>query len=421
MGHLVNPIAIRLSINNLWNSNWVLINNFNYNTMFKKDYLLFQYLNWFIKKKHMLFHNFIISHYKLYKIHDKIFINLYYYTADMEEEKYYIHNRIIMSIIWKKYKRSLWKYKNNKSKLSYPSNFKFLYNKHYKRNSNKFRRIHKYFCKFVISYLFYYCINIYLNYYLNKLNNITKYTKTWNNELKYYFNVFNLDFWNVTPNIITTYISCKLQQRYSLNWVLKPIFKDLTKKMNKGYFLGYKLLCAGRFTRRQIATYIWIKKGSLCLNNFSSLVKYSQARIRLKFGLGGIKLWLHYGYNNKLVKPRLALLVYPKYTPFKFFFEKKKKTVIFFFNYWAFVYLRIIFLKKSYLYKYEGYIKLKINNFFLYIETLIKKSYYSKINRYNLKFISDNKIIINLNNNNFLKENKYLKIRNKNLFKKFYE
>ena len=91
MGHLINPITNRLSINILWNSNWSLINNFNYNNIFKKDYILFQFLTWFTKKSKFGRFNIIISHYKIYRIKDNIFINFYYYNAGLEEKKFKFH------------------------------------------------------------------------------------------------------------------------------------------------------------------------------------------------------------------------------------------------------------------------------------------------------------------------------------------
>lgn len=417
MGHLINPIAVRLSVNTFWNSNWVLFNNFNYNNLFKKDFILYQYLDWFIRKKHLLFHNFIISHYKIYRIHNKIFINLYYYTAEMEEQKYHLHIKYILRAVLDRYKKYSWarRYYKTRTKitknLEYPKNYRSLYNKNYRNYGNKIRRIYKYLCKFVISYLFFYSFNVQLDYYLKKLD------KTQNN---YFFNVYNLNFWNVSADIIATYIACRLQQRYSLKWVLKPVLKDLTKKVKNKTFLGYKLLCAGRFTRRQIATYMWSKEGSLCLNTFTDLIKYSQARVRLKFGIGGIKLWIHYGMNNNTVRSRLVSLVFPRYLPFRFNFFFKEKKLVFFFNYWAFIYIKLFFLKKKKIYIYLNLNKLKIYSIILYLKNCL-----------NL-FIKDNKFIVydvvSLTNNRVSVKFKkiptvtsFKKIKNKNLFKKFYE
>ena len=76
-----------------------------------------------------------------------------------------------------------------------------------------------------------------------------------------------------------------------------------------------------------------MKEGSLQLNNFSSLVKYSQSTVKLKYGLCGIKVWLNYGYNDSNLFKRNLFLVYPQYTPFKYSIESNTKSLIFHINY----------------------------------------------------------------------------------------
>ena len=60
--------------------------NFNYANLFKKDYTLFQFLNWFIKKSKFGILNIIISHYKVYRVNSNLIVNLYYYNAEFEEK-----------------------------------------------------------------------------------------------------------------------------------------------------------------------------------------------------------------------------------------------------------------------------------------------------------------------------------------------
>ena len=133
----------------------------------------------------------------------------------------------------------------------------------------------------------------------------------------FYLNIYALDFLNITVDSIASYISLKLQKRYSLNWILRPILKDLSIKVKQKNFLGYKIVCSGRFTRKQIATYMWMRNGSLKLNNISNLIKYSETRVRLKYGLCGVKVWLNFGQNNLNLKKRSLMLVYPLYTPWQ--------------------------------------------------------------------------------------------------------
>ncbi len=48
----------------------------------------------------------------------------------------------------------------------------------------------------------------------------------------------------------------------------------------------------GRFTRKQRATVMVIKKGSVSLGTTHSEIDYSENFVRLKDGVGGIKVWL---------------------------------------------------------------------------------------------------------------------------------
>ena len=74
-------------------------------------------------------------------------------------------------------------------------------------------------------------------------------------------NSYRINFYDIqttsgiTANIIALYIRGRLIQRYSLNWILRPVLKDLNQRIDKKIILGYKIVCSGRFTRKQIATY----------------------------------------------------------------------------------------------------------------------------------------------------------------------
>lgn len=373
MGHLINPLSLRISVNSFWNSNWVLINNFNYINLFKKDYILFHFLNWFIKKSKFLNLNILISHYKIYRVHSKVYINLYYYNANSEE------NNIVY--------------------------FPIYLNKIYNKNINK--KISEVIIKSCYEYLFKFFI---LNLYWRLLNfSLSKYIKqlTKNNDI-IFFNVYNLDFLNITVNAITDYISLKLQKRYSLNWVLRPILKDLNMKIKQKSFLGYKIVCSGRFTRKQIATYMWMRNGSLNLNSISNLIKYSEARIRLKYGLCGVKIWINYGFNNYNLLKRNLFLIYPMYMPLKYSINMKKKKIDIYLNNWFFFFLRISFFKlRTYkFYAHFIFVKIQIllNNLF---NKLVNKVYFYT---YKVSMLNINKITI------FIKKNKLNYLQSKYIY-----
>ena len=376
MGHLINPISNRLAVNSFWNSNWALVNNFNYINLFKQDYLLFQFLNWFVKKSKFGKFNIIISHYKVFRLYRKVFINFYYYNAGVEEKKYYFQVSFLIALLRKK--KQLRQFKKDSiinSSLTVQSDNHV--------SKLQIRNLYTYMIKIVISNLYWYLINNSLKFYLNNLSN---------NKDTFHFNIYSLDFLNVTTDIISTYISLKLQQRYSLNWILRPILKDLTNKVQRKLFLGYKIVCSGRFTRKQIATYMWMKEGSLKLNSFSNLVKYSQTSVKLKYGLCGIKIWLNYGSNDHTLFKRNLLLVYPLYTPFKYAINLKDKSLVLFLNYWFYLYLKISFFKARIYNFYSLFVNIKIKILLKYV---FRKFFYTPFKKqFTLIYKEDNKFLL---------------------------
>ena len=200
MGHLINPISNRLALNSFWNSNWASNTNSNYVHVFKQDYLLFQFLDWFIKKSKFGRFNIIISHYKIYRLNNKVYINFYYYNAGLEEKTYHHQIKSLITLLEKKNKSYDYNIKNGEDSLSLLSNTPLNI------SNDKLKSLYIYIIKSAVSNLYWYTINRSLNFYLTKLNSYND---------RYYFNIYGLDFLNITTDIISTYISLKLQQKYS--------------------------------------------------------------------------------------------------------------------------------------------------------------------------------------------------------------
>jgi len=344
MGHIVNPVSFRLSVNSFWDSNWVLLNNFNYINVFKKDYLLFNYFNWWFNNSEVWTTNFLYSNYKIYRIYKKIIINIYYYDANTQ----IVRRAELKFFVWlfKFYLRRIWFYK----RTSLIRN-KIIYRKSWTKICKifKFIFIRTELLAFRNQSTFLFSVST-----LNGNNNFDDVS----------FNLYSMNVFNISVEAIVSYIGFRLQRKYSLNWVLRPVFKDLNLKMRRKRILGYKILCSGRFSREQIATYDWSHKGSLQYSTISSLVKYAEVRVRFKFGVGGIKLWLGYGCNNFRVVKRKIFLESLQYTPFKYllkrFENKKNNYIILYLNYWFFFFIRIMFFKKKKFNLYKLFVKFKI-------------------------------------------------------------
>jgi len=330
MGHLVNPISFRLSVNSFWSSNWVLLNNFNYINIFKKDYLLFNYFDWLFNRSEIWTKNLLYSGYKIYRMYKKIIINVYYYDANAQIPK---HNRLRF-LAWltrhflrkalKKFKKKNWKRKILRRK-SWNRFFDSLYNKFIKIEflllRNKFR---------------FFQLNV-----LNKNNNYDSMS----------LNFYSTDNLSIPVTSIANYIGFRLRRKYSLGWTLRPVIRDLNYKILKKKLVGYKILCSGRFTRAQIATHEWQHRGAICYSTVTSLVKYAEVRVRLKFGIGGVKVWLGFGNNNIALRRRRVFIDAPKYIPFKYslrvFINTKNNYITLHLNYWFFFLLEFYFLKQK--------------------------------------------------------------------------
>lgn len=132
------------------------------------------------------------------------------------------------------------------------------------------------------------------------------------NNLSIYFK--NVSKKQITAALITQYICIRLRQKFSLKEVLRPILKDLT---NNPTIRGFRLSCCGRFTKKEIATYKWERRGKIPLNTINANIDYSYNFVILKYSACGIKVWLHRNNTYKYFLKKW-------FENLKFFEEKKK-------------------------------------------------------------------------------------------------
>jgi hypothetical protein len=130
--------------------------------------------------------------------------------------------------------------------------------------------------------------------------------------LIYFKNISKKD---ITAALITKYICIRLKQKFSLKEVIRPILKDLT---TNSAIQGFRLSCCGRFTKKEIATYRWERRGHTSLNTIDACIDYSFNFVILKYSVCGIKIWLHKNSNYKYFFKKW-------FENLKFFSKKKKK------------------------------------------------------------------------------------------------
>jgi len=67
--------------------------------------------------------------------------------------------------------------------------------------------------------------------------------------------------YNFTSQVLVKYISIKLKQKFSFNQIIRSLLKYLRYLIEKKKILtGYRLELAGRFSRKQRATFLLFKK-----------------------------------------------------------------------------------------------------------------------------------------------------------------
>lgn len=326
MNHLANPLSLRLGIVKFWNSISISANK---KTIFNSNLqdITFHYLFLWFFKYNLLPFGFIFSHIKIIRTFRNVFqFLIFFYNAEIEKfwrsYYYYFNNNSLfqenkieyLTLILKNYfkqdflklkKLTLKRKKNIYIKLY---NIKNVKKKQKKKKlklfflqDKKLKGFYKY-----LSSLFLYKLlkipssinliqpfikTIFVQQFLNLKKKIYTYF------LKFRFNIkghFSFSFYQIfggalNANVVCNYLITKLKQRFKLFRVVDPLLKTLTKLE---ILDGFKISCSGRFTRKQIATYYWEKKGNLPLNTVTRFVDYAFSTVILKNSICGIKVWL---------------------------------------------------------------------------------------------------------------------------------
>jgi len=108
-----------------------------------------------------------------------------------------------------------------------------------------------------------------------------------NSHFDFSVQIYTLSNSSLSAKALNTYVLRKLKANNSLNAIFSPIINGFSS-----YFKGIRVYCSGRFTRNQRATFRVFWFGKVTLNNFSELIDYNFSSIPLKFGVGGIKIWI---------------------------------------------------------------------------------------------------------------------------------
>jgi ribosomal protein S3 len=284
-------------------SNGTILNKYSF---FKNINDIFKFLGF---KAKIFIIKFIQFYYK-----KKIFI-----SKNLIKSYYILFNS--QNVFFSKFKLFFQKFKKNFYYLKY-----FTFTKYSKLNI-EYNPLN-YIYKIIENFIFNFSSGLHLNYKINlTLRPITR-----------------LDY---TSSFIGRYLSIRMQQKYSLNQAVKPVLRDL---INNPLFVGYKINCLGRFTKKEISAFEKFQKGSIPSNTLMAPVDYIQIPFILKYSMCCFKVWLQ--FNQTLISRRDKIkfifrnLLFIEKTKFFFIkslkskFLKKKKIILkknkFFKNYFFF-------------------------------------------------------------------------------------
>jgi len=92
-------------------------------------------------------------------------------------------------------------------------------------------------------------------------------------------------------------------QGFKINVIIRKLISGLRSVR---LIEGFKICVSGRFSRKQIATYRWEKRGNVSLNTMNTIIDYSCGEWISWYGICGIKVWL-----QKIKRPEIRLAQRP--------------------------------------------------------------------------------------------------------------
>jgi hypothetical protein len=427
MGHLINPIAFRLSFFKSWEDTW-FIKNIYYPEFLNGMLKLRNYIYYILTNKGLLKSGIFLSNFFILKYNKLFIINMYIYHIDYEKLSYSLINNFY-TLFFNYGRRSYKKKKlNTFYKLFMPNSEFFMFIIYFYKIFYKNKKKNKSIKSYVNSNLFYKSNDL-VEYYNELLQNF-------NDELRYKYIVFN------NKGIEKKWKPSTLNEHY---W--QKIFFFNLKNDNYVKLYNYKGVKYGRFTLFEFILFLLkkinykfkskpfmkivkIRHLIILLRIFKYVnIKFSQKHNFLLFYLGTLLHSIAFDImKNRIskIKNKFYYILYES-IGYKFFFKQLKvllllfNNIFFILNKVSNVRYRFYFLSNrnitaKWLSRYIG-LKLKNNYSFYSVLNPVKRELYKLclLNRRHIKQIYSKKNFIN----SITLRNKY-KLKFKNLIKDIY-
>lgn len=354
MGHLINPISLRLSVNRMSENLFISNNHYEYHylEMHSRNLKLFFKrifeFSVFSKNGYLFSHVSLLgfsSHYEIKVYLYKTFANFRFHIQSLQRLSRHIVKEFyqtILACIVLKLSRFFSQYffffqkmllntsifKKNKEDmklifflclLSKRNRFKLLYNIVQSFIITRFFFLEKCTSSGTVSFKKKKITNIFVlklflwflkfNFWKSIIYFLSFFLRR-QFQQKLILQICKINFIGVNLNVIGSYIVSRLKQRFKISEIIMPIMRNLKK--NAGV-LGFKFEFSGRFSREEIATCEVFSFGAVPLNTQKIFIDYNFFGAILKDGFCGIKIWLNKKNEKLLGLPYFSQNVMWKY------------------------------------------------------------------------------------------------------------
>jgi ribosomal protein S3 len=104
---------------------------------------------------------------------------------------------------------------------------------------------------------------------------------------------FKLIFFKAPPaSYLASLFAYKLGTGLDLNRIVRPFLRSFRRRYP--LLKGVRLVCSGRFSRKQRAQHTILFEGVVPTNTLRAKLDYSVMTSRLKYGACSIKIWLNF-------------------------------------------------------------------------------------------------------------------------------
>ena len=332
MGHLVNPVGVRLNYSLTWSDSWSATNRVHYFNHYSNSLLAKTYLNYFFSREYIENYGIFFSHFSIFWNANRYLIEINLYDGRVEDWIETCVNMFSQDL------KRLVSYSLKSFKLN-SKNVEFSRSADY----NFFRFI---VC-LILKMVFKFDENLLKNTYLNVSSNPSSklfsnlliflisrnqkedlLVRKSNSMLKFFLRMFCLMFYqkplyshliselqvnlsavlnskpsllvfgcenkNVNSAFISRFLSRKLAQKYKWAELMSSLKKELNYMTDTEKFLyGYKIQFHGRFTRRSRSESVNSGYGRVSTSTISAVIDYAMSSLTLRNGSGSVKVWLY--------------------------------------------------------------------------------------------------------------------------------